>query len=101
MAQFDVYKNLNDTTNQQIPYLLDIQNDILRNLNTRVVVPLIKDIDIIKNLNPKFKIEGEYYIMSTSELATIPVGILEDKVTSLKEKRADIINAIDFMITGF
>ena len=29
MAQFDVYKNENELTNKKVPYLLDIQNDIL------------------------------------------------------------------------
>jgi hypothetical protein len=32
MAQFDVYENINEKTNKQIPFLLDIQNDILKNL---------------------------------------------------------------------
>ncbi len=30
MAQFDVYKNTNPLTNETIPYLLDVQNDILK-----------------------------------------------------------------------
>jgi len=30
MAQFDVYINSNPSTKEEIPYLLDIQNDILK-----------------------------------------------------------------------
>lgn len=30
MAQFDVYENINEKTKVQTPFLLDIQNDILK-----------------------------------------------------------------------
>lgn len=42
MAQFDVYINPNTATRKVIPYLLDVQADLLDTLTTRVVVPLIK-----------------------------------------------------------
>ncbi|MCF8107725.1 MAG: CcdB family protein [Desulfohalobiaceae bacterium] len=41
MSQFDVHENTNPETNQTIPYLLDVQADLLETLATRVVVPLI------------------------------------------------------------
>ena len=50
MAQFDVYKNENELTNQKVPYLLDIQNDILDSINTRVVIPLVKDKNDFKGM---------------------------------------------------
>lgn len=56
MAQFDVYENLNDKSRQNIPYLLDIQNDVLKNLSTRVVIPLVITNQSINFLNPKFTI---------------------------------------------
>ena len=42
MAQFDVYRNPNPATAAAIPYLLDVQSDLLQGLLTRVVVPLAK-----------------------------------------------------------
>ena len=39
--------------------------------------------------------------MSTSQLVGAPLSVLGEKVTSLKDKRAEIIAAIDFLITGF
>ena len=101
MAQFDVYKNPNPKTNQTIPYLLDIQNDILNNLSTRVVVPLVKTTHSITILNPIFTINSESVSMSTAELAGISCEHLETKICSLKEYREEIIGAVDFMITGF
>jgi toxin CcdB len=101
MAQFDVYTNTNEKTNQEIPYLLDIQNDILKNLNTRVVVPLVKNHQKITHLTPTFVINETEVLMLTSQLAGIPTGILGEKVENLEEKRSEILGALDFMISGF
>lgn len=101
MAQFDVYENLNDKSRQNIPYLLDIQNDILKNLTTRVVIPLVISNQSIDFLNPKFTINQIDVILSTAELASIPMEILGNKVCSLKDKREEIIGAVDFLVTGF
>ena len=101
MAQFDVYENLNEKSKQNIPYLLDIQNDILKDLTTRVVIPLIITNKAINFLNPKFTINQIDVILSTAEMASIPMEILGEKICSLKEKREEIIGAVDFLVTGF
>ncbi|MCT7554849.1 CcdB family protein [Aliarcobacter butzleri] len=101
MAQFDVYENLNEKSRQNIPYLLDIQNDILKDLTTRVVIPLIITNKAINFLNPKFTINQIDVILSTAEMASIPIEILGNKICSLKEKREEIIGAVDFLVTGF
>ena len=104
MAQFDVYENPNEETNQTVPYLLDLQADLLDSLATRVVVPLVAATMIgraVKHLNPRFKIKGEAVLMSTAELAGVPRSALGEKVVSLKEQRNEIIAALDFLITGF
>ena len=101
MAQFDIYENLNIKTKQGIPFLLDIQNDILNNLSTRVVVPLVLNMKPAKILNPQFEINGLIVTMSTAELAGISVNNLGSTVCSVGDKRDEIISAVDFMITGF
>lgn len=103
MAQFDVFLNLNRNTCKEIPYLLDIQADLLASLSTRVVVPLILAEEIklaVKQLNPQFKINGIDVVMSTAELAGVHMRSLGDKVTSLKESRNEIIAAMDLLFTG-
>lgn len=40
MAQFDVYPNPSRTTKKYIMYLLDIQNDFLSKLATRIAISL-------------------------------------------------------------
>jgi toxin CcdB len=104
MAQFDVYSNSNPVTKRAIPYLLDIQTDLLSKLATRVVIPLYTVSAMgkaAKHLNLQFSIKRTTVIMSTAELAGIAVNSLGEKVCSLKDHRNEIIAAIDFLITGF
>ena len=103
MAQFDVYLNTNSATRKSIPYLLDVQADLLDTLATRVVVPLVLGEEMglaAKHLNPQFKIKGTSVVMSTAELAGVPNRLLGDKVASLKNKRDEIIAALDLLFTG-
>lgn len=103
MAQFDVYLNPNAATRKSIPYLLDVQADLLDTLATRVVVPLILAEEMglaAKHLNPQFKIKGVAVVMSTAELAGVPTRSLGDKIATLKSKRDEIIAALDMLFTG-
>lgn len=104
MAQFDVYENPNSETNQEIPYLLDVQADLLDTLATRVVVPLINASAAgkpLRHLNPEFTINETLVIMSTPELAGISVQSMGQKAGTLKDRRDEIIAALDFLFTGF
>lgn len=103
MAQFDVYANKNQNTQQTIPYLLDIQADILDGLATRVIVPLYAKGKIknqLKYLNPTVSIHDEEYVLSIAELSAVPVAYLGQADTNLKSSRHEIIAAIDLLITG-
>jgi toxin CcdB len=104
MAQFDVFENPNAGTNHAIPFLLDIQADLLDTLATRVVVPLVAASAMgkaIKHLNPQFMVKQTTVFLSTAELAGVPIRSLGDKVGSLKDQRHEIISALDFLSTGF
>ncbi len=103
MAQFDVYKNTNPETSETIPYLLDVQADLLEPLSTHLVVPLVRSSEagrILSRLNVRARIENIDVILSVPELAGVPVQILKEKVGNLANMRSDIIAAIDFLITG-
>ena len=83
MAQFDVYENPNPASQRTIPYLLDVQTDLLDNLATRVVAPLVNSAAMPmpgRHLNPAFSIEESKVIMSTAEIAGVSVKILGKKV---------------------
>ncbi len=40
MPQFAVHRNTNPATRSSVPFLLDVQSDLIEELGTRVVVPL-------------------------------------------------------------
>lgn len=104
MAQFDVYENTNPATSREIPYLLDVQSDLLNDLATHVVVPLVRASvmgKIALYLNPVFVVRRTKVVMSTAELAGVPVAVLGDKAESLRDRRDEIIQALDFLFTGF
>lgn len=103
MAQFDVYLNPNAATRKAIPYLLDVQADLLDTLATRVVVPLILEEEMglaARHLNPQFRIKGVAVVMSAAELAGVPNRSLGEKVATLKSRRDEIIAALDLLFTG-
>lgn len=103
MAQFDVYRNPNTRTRRAVPFLLDVQTDLLSPLVTRVVVPLVRASEMRKpatHLNPQFSIGGAKMVMSTAELAGVPTQALGERVQSLKSRRNEIIAALDFLFTG-
>lgn len=103
MAQFDVYENADSASRDEIPYLLDVQSDLLADLSTRVVVPLVSKRAAGRaaaRLNPQFRIRNVAVVMSTPELAGISAISLRNKITSLSGKRNEIIAALDMVFTG-
>ena len=101
MAQFDVYKNENELTNQKVPYLLDVQNDILDSINTRVVIPLVKDKNDFKGLTKEFVIKNQKVYLTTSQMGAVKKNELKTKITTLINQKEEIKNSIDFLIYGF
>ena len=102
MAQFDVYHNTNLATREQIPYLLDVQTDLIEVVQTRVVVPLeiCGSFTPAARLSPVFQIEGITVAMSTPELAGVHLRSLGGFVCSLSGKRQEIMGALDLLFSG-
>ncbi len=105
MPQFTVYENINEQTKDTYPYLLDVQNDLLEGLNTRVVIPMCSSSTIgkksISNLSPQFEIQGALYTLLTPQLAGIAMSDLGPAVHNLSDYGFEIIKAVDFLFTGF
>ena len=102
MAQFDVHRNPGSAANPLVPYLLDIQTDLLDHLSTRVTVPLVRRDAMIfaRRLHVIFTVEEHEVVMATADLAAIRRSDLGDRVGSLADRRDEIVAAIDFLITG-
>lgn len=104
MAQFDVYKNPSRKSKDAYPYLVDVQNSVIDELATRLVVPLTamtgKPNMLMKKLTPQIEFEGKDYLFLTQQLTSLPDDILKNPVGTLDGSRSLLIDAIDFAITG-
>ncbi|KAA0910432.1 CcdB family protein [Pusillimonas sp. ANT_WB101] len=99
MARFSVYPNPSGPG-----YLINVQADLMRPFNTRMVVPLLPLSEApkpAKTLNPLFNIEGVQYSMVTQYMAAVPVKDLKVAAFSVQNRHDDIVAAIDFLFHGF
>ncbi|MFA6920998.1 MAG: CcdB family protein [Gallionella sp.] len=105
MARFEIYRNSGSHADD-VPYLLDVQNDLLQGLETRVVIPL-RRCDrfpvsrLPQRLTPVFRIEGVDCLLETPKLAAVPQRLLKQPVCSLTAEQAVITGALDFLFQGF
>jgi len=102
MARFDVY----EYGSASVPLVLDVQANLLSELNTRVVVPLVSESkareEILPRLKPVIAISGENYILITTDIGTVTKASLGRIVTNIEERhRQDVTDALDFLFQGF
>ncbi len=104
MSQFTLYKNKDKSSKKTYPYFVDVQNNLLSNLNSRMVIPLTssKKVNekIAQKLCPVISINGEKFVLVTNQMTTVPKSILKSEVDSVEQYRYQIINAIDMLISG-
>lgn len=105
MAQFDVYRNPAAANAADMPFLLDVQSDLLTGLATRAFVPLVR-LEVMPGrpaavLNPVLEVEGSRYLLLTQELAGIPLKRFKPPVASLAAQREVVLRALDFVVSGF
>ncbi|MCO5120858.1 MAG: CcdB family protein [Burkholderiaceae bacterium] len=104
MGQFDVYQNPDRASRGTYPRLLDIQSDLLDGLHTTVVIPLIPASQagkaIFDRLTPVVELDGESWIVLTPQMAGIDREHIGSPVASLATYRAELVAALDFLISG-
>lgn len=102
MARFDVYR----FPSKSAPLVVDVQSDILGDLNSRVVIPLVPVTkaasEELPRLKPRIEVGGKSYILMTTDMAALPKNRLGALVTNVEgAARDDISNALDFLFFGF
>lgn len=105
MARFEVFRNSGAHAGD-VPYLLDVQSDLLHVLDTRVVIPLRRRdrfpaSQIPQRLTPIFEIEGIACLMETPKMAAVPLRLLKQPIQSLTAEQTAITGALDFLFQGF
>lgn len=101
--QLDVFRNPNPRTNRAMPWLLVLQADLLEDLPTRLVAPLVRSSALkvpATRLNPVMTVAGERAVMLTQQLSAVSRTSLTERVTHLNHERHRIIAAVDFLLAG-
>lgn len=103
MARFDVRTNLHRSSRDRVPYLLELQADLLAGLDTRLVAPLVPAARFgppASRLNPVLRIGSRNFVMDTALVAGIPATQLGERVASLGERSAELLGALEFLMSG-
>jgi len=104
MARFDVYANPEASERKHTPYLIDVQNDYIDTLATRVVIPLRREAAFgppARNLNPIFVVADDRVVLDTAALGAIPVSELRKALATLRDARAPIQEALDTLFGAY
>ena len=100
MARFDVYRY-----SEEVPFVIDVQANLLTSLKTRVVVPLLPQAQAkqehLPKLPPVIKLKGKNYILMTTDMSVIRLSDLKEPVDNTEDQRQIIVDAIDFLFQGF
>ncbi len=103
MKQYDLYFNTDPDTNKVYPFFVDVQTGLLEMLNSRVAIPLTEaqpNRELPKGLCPQFEIDGKPYYLLTHQITTVSKSFLKKSEGSLLLNRTEIINSIDFLLSG-
>ncbi len=98
MARFDVHRDGRGRL------LVNVQADLLPELGTRLVAPLLPMDAIarpLKRLHPIVRFADEDFILATHLMAAVPVRSLGRPVASLDNQYDAIRSAIDMAFNGF
>ncbi|HEY3272103.1 MAG TPA: CcdB family protein [Geothrix sp.] len=105
MTEYSVFRNPNPKTYAAVPFLLDVQSEVLSMLGTRVVVPLYRPdaagVHAMSRLTPVVAFQGQPLVVMVPELAGIPRRELGAVAGDLLSARGEILGAMDLLLTGF
>jgi len=104
MARFDVYAHPDPTSRKTTPFLLDVQNEFIHGLDTRVVIPMRAVSRVrapLRDLHPVFEVQGSRVILDTPALAAFPSRELSKYVANLGNQRAEIVAALDSLFGSY
>ena len=104
MARYDVYANPDKTEHRHTPYVLDMQNDHIDAVETRIVIPL-RDARVhgarLDRIHPLFRIQERDVVLDTPTMATFPRGWLHQPVASLRSEQSLVQDALDALFGAY
>ncbi|MDP9606131.1 CcdB family protein [Variovorax sp. NFACC27] len=104
MAQFDVYANPSKTQRGEIPWMVDIQSEILDKLPTCLVMPLALRANMPaampRSLCPTIGWNGAMLVALPHLAAPFRVKDLDSVQGNLRSQASDFAAALDAVISG-
>jgi toxin CcdB len=104
MPQRDVYPNPSSRSRNELPYLVDVQSELLSALGTRFVVPLSRQVQVPtglpRRMTPLFDVQNETLRLVPQEGGAIAAVVLRQPVVSLRPQSRLISDALDAVVSG-
>ena len=104
MARFDVYRHPDAMLRKHTPFLMDVQNDYISSIDTRVVLPMRAATMAgtpMRDLNPSFDIDGLQVVLDAPAIAAFPAAELRTPVVNLRAQAEHIVNALDTLFGSY
>jgi toxin CcdB len=105
MPTLSVHVNRNLRSRDFFPLLVDVQSELLRDLETRVVIPLVRAPSLtsfpLRYVMPTVQLEGKTYVLMTPQLTGLSRTALGPCTGSLAAHARDISTATDMLFRGF
>jgi toxin CcdB len=87
-----------------LPFVVDVQSDLLAALDTRFVVPMSRSrlgrAGLPQPLNPVFRVDERDVVLLPQEAGAVLAASLSRPVASLRDDANLIVNAIDAVFSG-
>ena len=103
VKQFDIVANPFPRSRERQPFLVALQSDLVRSLDTVVVAPLEPASSGVfaDRLNPRIDVDGRPFVLVAQELVTVRRTVLGAPRGSIARARDAVIAALDLLFTGF
>lgn len=102
-AQFQLYKNRHPKARAAYPLLVNLQNDLMSALQTRLIAPLAKATGLkqpMSEVTPTVRVDDVDYVVVIPLMAALSRSELGAPIGSLSHYRTELVRAIDQLITG-
>ena len=103
MKQFDIYRNPDLQSARRRPYLVVLQSELLKVIDTVVVAPMAprERVQLVPRLMPTVEVSGVDYAILVHELAAIARAQLKRPIGTAESERDALLAAIDLVFVGF
>ena len=104
MARFEVFANPTVSERAHTPFVLDVQNDHLGPLATRIVIPLRAPAGYgppARGINPLLDVNGTPVVLDTAALAPVQAHLLKRAVCTQEAWRDEVLDALDTLFGSY